>query len=104
MSNLSSEVYKQAIRALQSVSEADYKGLVFEFAALCPNEFISVIEKVPSTDRKVMEVFRQTNSIISAIKEYRALTNSGLKDSKDYVEALLEKKGLRNFEVPLHQQ
>jgi ribosomal protein L7/L12 len=104
MANLSFESYEAAIRALESVNEADYKRLVYEFAALCPNEFISVIEKVPSTDRKVIEVFRQTNSIISAIKEHRALTNSGLKESKDYVEALLQKKGLRDTGSPLYQQ
>lgn len=104
MANLSFEAYENAIRALQSVSESDYKRLVYEFAALCPNEFLAVIQKEPSIDTKVLAVFRQTNSIISAIKEYRSLTNQGLKESKDYVEALLEKKGLRNNGTPLYRQ
>lgn len=93
--NLSFEAYEKAIRALQTVEEHDYKRFVYEFAALCPNEFLSVINQKPTVDRKIIDVYKDTNSIISAIKECRALTNWGLKEAKDYVEALLDAKGIR---------
>ena len=49
----------------------------------------------PSPDDEVILDFLRKNEFISAIKHYRLVTNEGLKQSKEYVEDLGLKYGLR---------
>ena len=95
--------YEQAIRALSNVTEGDYKRLAYEFAAMCPIEFLSAIDEEPEHDRKIVAVYMETKGLIPAIKECRLLMNLALKEAKEYTESLLTKKKLWSSGEPYSQ-
>jgi len=94
---MESEIYQMAIRKLAGVPETDFRRLVYEFVARCPREFLEAMGDNDPLDCDLIRIFRESNnSLIPLIKECRLRTGWGLKEAKDYVEALLERKGLWN--------
>lgn len=86
--------YKQAIRELQNLTESDYKSLVYKIAQVSPFTLCKAVKSIREENDPVKAAIIELRNVkggnkIDAIKLYRELTGSGLKESKDYVESII---------------
>lgn len=86
--------YKQAIKELQNLTESDYKSLVYKIAQVSPFILCKAVKSIREDIDPIKAAIIELRNVkggnkIDAIKLYRELTGSGLKESKDYVESII---------------
>lgn len=91
--------YPKAIDVLMGLKDTDYRGIVIELCKKNPSEFVRIVDasqhKPDPVTVEITEMLRkEPHRWIQAIKRHRELTESGLKEAKDFVEALMAKLGI----------
>jgi ribosomal protein L7/L12 len=86
------EEYKKAIDVLK-IANGRHKDLIWEIAKSNPIALIEAAKKLNlienhSLEEKIKKMILSSPDKISAIKEYRAMTGEGLKESKEAVEKI----------------
>ena len=87
-----SEEYKKVIDILKNINGKEIE-LVWEIAKINPEALIQATKNIDlitnkSLQEKIREMIFNSPGKISAIKEYRAMTGEGLKESKEAVEKI----------------
>ena len=83
--------YQKAIDLLMT-GTVDYKGIAIGLAKHSPDLFVTLAGKPIRSDKEILDAtlieLRQGAGTVAAIKHQREKTGMGLKESKDYVDAL----------------
>jgi len=87
--------YQKVIEILLTKT-LDQELIVKNLAKENPKVFLKccIFPNIETLDSKICRVYEK-DGVISAIKEYRTETKLGLKESKDYVQALAIKHNLK---------
>lgn len=81
--------YRRAIDALMN-PHLDYRAIVVEFAKMYPAEFCKIAGGTTTAlDDEILALYKSGRKV-EAIKHHRATTGAGLKEAKDYCDALFE--------------
>ena len=98
---MADNVYGQVVMLLKQ--DLDYKELIYRLAATHPDILLRIIHmnvdiELQDTEdviliQKVLSLIKAGQKIM-AIKEIRAVKNMGLKEAKDFCDALQEKHGI----------
>lgn len=85
--------YKQVIKELRNLNELEYKSIIYKIAEISPSTLCKAINCIKiecdSVRPKIIKLHQNGGTKVDAIKLCRELTGSGLKESKDYVESII---------------